>query len=147
MKSTNAYRICSLAACLLSLPLATQAYTPVSTTLPAIHDDPSLVGRTVRVAACAALPLSANPHREDDLVVLYPCGQPAKDGMPEHAIVGQITSDRIVKPFKDAGIEFTGEVSATFTGPLTKVDAGDSESDAYFVLAIESVPDPSERHR
>ena len=33
--------------------------------------------------------------------------------MPEHAIVGRITSDRVVKPFKDAGIEFTGEVSAT----------------------------------
>jgi len=94
-----------------------------------------------------AVPLSANPHREDDLVVLYPCGQAAQDGMPEHAIVGRITSDRVVKPFKDAGIEFTGEVSATFTGSLTKVDAGDGESDAYFVLAIESVSDPSERHR
>lgn len=94
-----------------------------------------------------ALPLSANPHSEDDLVVLYPCGRPLDVEVPEHAIVGRITSPRIFKPFKDAAIEFTGEVSATFTGTLMKVDAGEGEADDYFVLAIEKAANPSERQR
>lgn len=121
------------------------ARKPPQASFPAIHSDSSLLGRKIRLEACMSLPLSANPTSPNDQVLLYPCGLRTHEAMLKNAIMGKITSERVVKPFNDAGITFEGEVGATFLGTLSKVEAGVDGDDAYFVLAIDKVISPFER--
>lgn len=133
-----------LALTFVSLVGAAEAKEPKLVSFPATRSDPSLVGKKIRLDACIAIPLSANPQESDDAVILYPCGHKLDESLIEVVIIGKITPREVVKPFADAGISFTGEVRATFLGTLEKIEEGTDGSVAYYVLNIERVANPSE---
>ena len=118
------------------------AREPIDTSFDAIHRDPSLVGKRIRLDACIGVPVSSNPT-DEEIVVLYPCGASQDESMAEIALVGRLASPKVAQPFKDADVSFLGEVRATLVGVLSR-EGVDTPGGPYHVLTIERAIAPTQ---
>lgn len=129
---------------------AAAAPPPVTTSLTAIHQNPALIGKQVRVHTCFGIPLSDAPGDPmTEFALLYPCDahleDMAEDALRNISVLAESAPNATLQSIPGT-VWDSYDMEGDFTGTLTRRTVDPQDKEQSYVLVFHSLKHVKARH-